>query len=97
MKQFVVAPEAIDQGRRLGVGEDVATRIARMARRAAPFTHPQGNRRFEDWVLRIDKGVVLAIDKLPAEKEGDRRTVADRAARVRKQKRLQRQDLHLPV
>ena len=48
----------------MGFGENVHLRIARMARRSAPFSHAQGNRRFEDWVLRIEQGAVVSIAKI---------------------------------
>src|SRR5262245_41545901 len=91
-REFVVTPEAVDQGRRLGVGEDVATRVARMARRAAPVTHPQGNRRFEEWVLRIEKGVVLSIAKMPAlQNDRAEAAVADVARAKRRRQQQQQQ------
>jgi hypothetical protein len=37
-----------------------------MAKRAAPITHANGNRRFQEFVLQIDGGKVLAISRLQA-------------------------------
>lgn len=59
-----VSAQALAQGRAMGFGENVHLRIARMARRSAPFSHAQGNRRFEDWVLRIEQGAVVSIAKI---------------------------------
>lgn len=55
-RQFTVSAQAIVEGRELGLGDDCAQQIAEMARFAAPLTHPLGNRRYEDFVLKIDLG-----------------------------------------
>lgn len=59
-QEYTVSPEALAQAQRIGIYGNRAARLKRMARRAAPFTSQQGNRRFEDFVLAIapDKKVV---------------------------------------
>ena len=57
-RKYRVSPEALAQGAALGLGP---RRIGRMARSAAPVTHPQGNRRYDDFILRVNDGVVLSI------------------------------------
>jgi hypothetical protein len=63
-RQYEVTPQAAVQGRDLGLGEFAASRIARMARRSAPVTHKLGNRRFEEFVLKLDGSSVVAIARL---------------------------------
>ena len=63
-RQYVVTEQAAAQGRELGLGQHAVTRIERMAHRAAPFTHKLGNRRYEDFVLKMEGGQVLAIARL---------------------------------
>lgn len=60
-----ITAQALAQAAAMGFGPHADKRIARMARRAAPFSHAQGNRRFEDWVLRIEQGAVVSIVKIP--------------------------------
>lgn len=64
---YVVTPAAQAEGRMIGIAGDVEKRIGRMAKRAAPFTHPAGNRRFHDFILRIEADQVLGIARLEAE------------------------------
>jgi hypothetical protein len=61
---YEIDPVVLIQARRLGLIGNVEKRVARMAKFAAPFTHPEGNRRFESFILRIEKGVVKSIRKL---------------------------------
>lgn len=61
---YQVHPRVVLQARRLGLIGNAETRIARMARYSAPFSHAAGNRRFENYILRIDQGVVVSIRKL---------------------------------
>lgn len=59
--EFVVAEKAAAMAREIGIGGDVRARLSRMARRAAPITHPEGNRRFDDFVLRVNGKTVEAV------------------------------------
>jgi hypothetical protein len=59
---FDISDQAITQAKRLGIGGNVSARLARMARRAANLTHPLGNRRFDEFVLRVDGNKVKSID-----------------------------------
>lgn len=63
-REFEVTQQAVQAGRSIGLCGDIAKRITRMARRAAPITHNQGNWRFDDFVLDIDNGKVLTISRL---------------------------------
>ena len=63
-RKFEVSQEAIDDAKRLSLFGDVEKRIARMATRSAPFTHPDGNRRFLNFVFRIEDGCILSCSTL---------------------------------
>jgi hypothetical protein len=43
------------QARKLGMYGNVSGRLKAMVQQSMPFTHPSGNRRFEGYVLRVDK------------------------------------------
>jgi hypothetical protein len=60
-RQYKVSPEAPEQAQRLGIRGDVEAKVARMARHAAPFTHPNANRRFERFIMRVDEDTVTWI------------------------------------
>jgi hypothetical protein len=66
-RHYKVSAEARKQAQTLGIRGDVEARVARMARRAAPFTHPMANRRFERFIMRVEHENVIWIglaDKL---------------------------------
>ena len=56
-----VSPEARKQAQALGIRGDVEAKVARMARHAAPFTHPNANRRFERFIMRVEADSVTWI------------------------------------
>lgn len=66
-REFEVTPQAVEQARKAGVCGDVAKRVARMARRAAPLTSNLGNRRFDEYALMIRDGKVLDVQRLPSD------------------------------
>lgn len=66
-REFEVTAQAVAEAKGAGVCGEVAKRVARMARRAAPFTSSVGNRRFDDFVLNIRDGKVLGVCKLEPE------------------------------
>ena len=63
-RTYKATPQAVSQARWYGVYGDTAKRIARMARRAAPFTHDLGNRRFDQFVLEVEQDEVRSIHRL---------------------------------
>ena len=63
-REYEVTPQAVTLGRNVGLCGDVAKRLARMARRSAPITHESGNRRFDDFVLKIEAGRILSVTRL---------------------------------
>jgi hypothetical protein len=84
-RRFAVAPAVIEQAHKLGLFGNVEKRIARMARHSAPFTHQAGNRRFEGYVLRIEQGTVVSIQKLDAARG---QVISDVMGRFRRQDRM---------
>jgi hypothetical protein len=72
-REFDISPVVFEQARALGMYGNVQDRLKDMARRSAPFTHPEGNRRFEGYILMIREGVILAIAKFTGAYHGDRR------------------------
>ena len=53
-KAFTATGAAIKQARLIGLYGDTAKRLARAARRSAPFTSELGNRRFLDLALTTE-------------------------------------------
>ena len=66
-REFNVSAFALDQASSLGLGDDTQAELRRMAREAAPFTHAEGNRRFEGWWLRLEHGEVVAVGRIGVE------------------------------
>jgi hypothetical protein len=60
-RQYDVSDQAMAQAWELGITGDVKKRVARMARRSANCSHPEGNRRFEDYIFKIEDGVVKSV------------------------------------
>lgn len=63
-RTYTVSAEAIAQAKLIGICGEVEKWLLRMARRSAPVTHADGNRRFDAFVLMIQDGVVMGIDRL---------------------------------
>ena len=58
---FDVADDALREARGLGMFGNVRARLQKMARSSTPFTHPNGNRRFEGFLLTIEGHTVLGV------------------------------------
>lgn len=63
-RTFTATPEAIQRARDLGLFGNTAQRLARAARRSAPFTSDLGNRRFLDLALTVAGGVVVWVNRV---------------------------------
>lgn len=63
--KFKIPAEVLEKARKLGVEGSVD--LQHMAEFAAPFTHPKGNRRYEQFVLKITDSVLKDINMIPAE------------------------------
>ena len=66
-REYTATPEAVRQGRAIGIFGDTAKRLARAARRSAQFTSEFGNRRFGEFILTVEDGRVVWIDRLNAQ------------------------------
>ena len=86
---YRVSPEAEKDGEALGITGSVAGKIAFMVEQSARFTHPLGNRRFDQFVFRVDAdGTVRSVAKLP---DGFREeTARERQARLRRERKARR-------
>mgnify|MGYP001482880860 CR=1 FL=1 len=63
-RDYEITDEAVRKARLIGIGGDVRKRLARMAKRAAPYTSEFGNKRFENFVLRIVDGRLVDVTRL---------------------------------
>lgn len=63
-REVRVTSSAIQAARSVGLCGDIAKRVARMARRAAPITHAKGNLRFDDFILKVREGEVIDVYRL---------------------------------
>lgn len=61
---FRVSPEAVQHAKEIGIGGVRIKRLQRMAERSAPFTHPDGNRRFDDFVLLVRDKQIMGVNRL---------------------------------
>lgn len=66
-REYEIDPIVFVQARQIGLIGNLQQRLQRMARRSAPFTHKEGNRRFESYIMRIEKGVVRSIRRFDPE------------------------------
>ncbi len=63
-KEYQIDDRVLAQARGLGVYGDTKTRLARMLKRAAPFTSPLGNRRFQNFAFMTEGDVVRWVARL---------------------------------
>jgi hypothetical protein len=64
MRDVTISLAAKRAARLAGIFGNVEARLSRMARRSAPVTHPCGNRRFQEFILEIEKGVVKGVVRM---------------------------------
>lgn len=64
---FTISDEAARQAEQIGISR---TRLAELARFAAPFSHPEANRRNGCYLLRVAGGVVEAVLMMPGLPDG---------------------------
>lgn len=60
---FTVTPQAAKAARLIGLSGDVKKRLARMARRSSPLTHEEGNRRFGEFILKVEARNVVSVTR----------------------------------
>jgi hypothetical protein len=63
-KSYRFTDAALGMARAVGVYGDTAARLGRMLKRAAPFTSPLGNRRFQEFSFRVEEDLVTAVYRL---------------------------------
>ena len=60
-RQYGASAAAIADARGVGIVGDIAARLSRMARRAAPFTSDIANHRFNDFGLQVVGDQVVGV------------------------------------
>jgi hypothetical protein len=65
--RYVISPHALLKARTFGMYGAVEDRIRNMAAQSSPFTHPVANRRFHQFLLKIEDDVVVDLVKLTAD------------------------------
>lgn len=71
-REYKIDLEVLKHVEKIGLyGETVEARLKQMAKLARPFTHPEANRRFRQYIMYIEEdGTVTMIDLMDsAEKE----------------------------
>ena len=61
---FDILPKVKDQARELGMFGNIDLRLQHMVKHSAPFTHPDGNRRYEGYVMNIEDHTLVSIQHL---------------------------------
>jgi hypothetical protein len=81
LRDFRVPADIIELARELGIGNP-GIAVRQMVRLSTPITMPGYNRRFQQYVLFVENGTVLAMDVLSAEDRAyfDSRHYEDRVA-----------------
>jgi RecJ-like exonuclease len=64
--KYLLPIKLVTKAARDGVG---LPELQDMLRRSARFTHPDGNRRFHDWLFNIEGRKVISIKRLQPEQE----------------------------
>ena len=83
-REYAVSETALAQARKLGMYGDVDGKLKKMARLAARFTHPLANRRYQNYLLKIDGDVISDIIKFSPDElaKYESRTYRERRAGV---------------
>lgn len=63
-RDYRATDRAIERGRQAGVFGDTGKRLVRMAKRSAPVTSEYGNRRFQEFVLKVDDGQIIDVTRV---------------------------------
>ena len=65
-RDFVILESAIKAGRSAGITGDVRGRLNEMAIKSVPTKSPFGNRRFNQWVMRVVDGAIENVTLVPS-------------------------------
>lgn len=71
MHQYRISKMALAQFRNLGFAMESTIELAQIVAQSAPFTSPQGNRRYEGLVMKVKDGVVQSVEEIRLEKENN--------------------------
>ena len=66
-RPYIISPHALIKARTFGMYGAAEDRIRYMASQSSPFTHPVGNRRFHQFLLKIEGDVVVDLVKFTPE------------------------------
>ena len=77
-RAYSVDPGVLGKARELGLYGNLEGRIVRMARNAAPFTHAEANRRYHDFLFKIEGGTIVDIMKYDPATGEIRRNILER-------------------
>jgi hypothetical protein len=66
-RHYIVSPHALIKARTFGMYGAAEDRIRHMANQSWPFAHPVGNRRFHQFLLKIEGEVVVDLIKFTPE------------------------------
>jgi hypothetical protein len=61
LRSYKVTPEAIEQAKALGLRGDVEWELKGIAFHSEPYTHPRGNRRYGNMILRVEDRTVTWV------------------------------------
>ena len=61
LRSYKVTPEAIQQAKALGMRGDVEWELKGIAFHSEPYTHPRGNRRYGNMLLRVEDRTVTWV------------------------------------
>lgn len=79
MQHYTVESDVARYARQLGLcdgeNDEIMFRIAGMLRESAPITHPGGNRRYEDWLFTVRRGIVSKVHLIKCSNCDDRKRV----------------------
>jgi len=71
MREVTISLAAKRSAREAGIFGNVEARLSRMARRSAPVTSDLGNRRFQEFIMQVDDGVMLGVYRVDASRPVD--------------------------
>ncbi len=70
-----VDPYPDDDSPVVAPSKSIRGQILTMVRGSAPITHPKGNRRYDEWVFRVDDNAVMNIHLIQCETCDDKKRI----------------------
>ena len=87
-EDVIIEPKVLEQARKAGLFGNVERRLRKMVFLAAPASFPEGNRRYEGFLFRIEKGVLKEIHTIDPLTEQVQKPVLERLEKRRKTLKL---------